>query len=58
MKSPYQPPLQPPCDEKKTRHEAIGAYAAEMAGTDLDLDCQLESAGIEYLVLSAALDLD
>ncbi len=26
------------------------AYAAEMAGTDMDLDRDLESAGLEHLV--------
>ena len=35
---------------RKTRQDAIAAYAAEMAGTDLDLDPDLESAGIENLV--------
>lgn len=35
---------------RKVRHEAIVAYAAAMAGTDLDLDPDLESAGIEHLV--------
>ena len=35
---------------RKARHEAIAAYAAEMAGTNLDLDPDLESAGIERLV--------
>src|SRR5579864_3725793 len=35
---------------RKARREAIMAYAAEMAGTDLDLDHHLESAGIEHLV--------
>lgn len=35
---------------RKARHEAITAYAAEMAGTHLDLDADLESAGIEHLV--------
>jgi hypothetical protein len=34
---------------RKARREAIAAYAKEMAGTDLDLDPDLESAGIEYL---------
>jgi len=34
---------------RKARHDAIAAYAAEMAGTDLDLDQELESAGIEHL---------
>jgi len=35
---------------RRARHEAIVAYAAEMAGTDLDLDPQLEAAGIESLL--------
>ncbi len=35
---------------RKARHNAIAEYAAEMAGTDLDLDHELESAGIEHLV--------
>jgi hypothetical protein len=35
---------------RKARHEAIAAYAAEMAGTALDLDRDLESAGIGHLV--------
>ncbi|HEV1285400.1 MAG TPA: hypothetical protein VNU44_08820 [Bryobacteraceae bacterium] len=35
---------------RNARHEAIAAYAAEMAGTDLDLDRDLELAGIEHLV--------
>jgi hypothetical protein len=35
---------------RQARHDAIAAYAAEMAGTDLDLDPALESAGIEHLV--------
>lgn len=34
---------------RKARHDAIAAYAAEMAGTVLDLDPELESAGIEHL---------
>ena len=34
---------------RKARHEAIAAYAAEMAGTNLDLDPDLESAAIEHL---------
>jgi hypothetical protein len=37
---------------RKARHEAIAAYANEMAGTELDLDRDLESAGIEHLVKS------
>jgi hypothetical protein len=35
---------------RKTRQDAIAAYAAEMAGTHLDLDTDLESAAIEHLV--------
>jgi hypothetical protein len=35
---------------RKARHDRIAAYAAEMAGTDLDLDPDLEAAGIEHLV--------
>ncbi len=34
----------------KARHDAIAAFAAETAGTDLDLDPGLESAAIEHLV--------
>jgi hypothetical protein len=35
---------------RKTRHDAIAAYAAEMAGTRLDLDADLQSAAIEHLL--------
>jgi hypothetical protein len=35
---------------RKARQDAIVAYATEMAGTGLDLDTDLESAGIEHLV--------
>jgi len=35
---------------RRTRHDAIAAFAAEMAGTDLDLDRGLESAAIEHLI--------
>lgn len=35
---------------RKARHNAIAAYAAEMAGTTLDLDANLEAAGIEHLM--------
>jgi len=35
---------------RQARHEAIAAYATEMAGTKLDLDPALESAGIELLL--------
>jgi hypothetical protein len=34
---------------KKARHDQIAAWAAEMAGTDFDLDIDLEAAGIEHL---------
>jgi len=35
---------------RKARHDAIAAYAAEMAGTALDLDAGIEAAGIEHLM--------
>jgi predicted transcriptional regulator len=35
---------------RKARHDAIAAYAAEMAGTALDLDANLEATGIEHLM--------
>ena len=35
---------------RKARHDAIASYAAAMAGTDLDLDPNLESAGIEHMM--------
>lgn len=35
---------------RNARHDAIAAYAAEVADTPLDLDPDLESAGIEHLV--------
>jgi len=35
---------------RKARHEAIAAFAAKAAGTELDLDPELESAGIEHLL--------
>ena len=38
---------------RKARLDAIAAYATEMAGTQLDLDADLESAGIEHLVKTA-----
>jgi hypothetical protein len=34
---------------RKTRHAAIAAYAAEVAGSDLDLDRGLEPAAVEHL---------
>ena len=38
---------------RRARHDAITAYATEMAGTHLDLDADLESTGIEHLVNTA-----
>ena len=35
---------------RRARQAAIAAYAAEMAGTNLDLDPQFEAAGIEHLL--------
>ncbi len=35
---------------RKARQDAIAAYAAEMAGTDLDLDPASESAAIAHLL--------
>jgi len=46
MKSPR---MQRPEQLRKARHGQIAAYAAEMAGTDLDLAPDLEAAGIECL---------
>ena len=37
---------------RKARHDAIADYAASMAGTNIDLDSDLETAGIEHLVKS------
>jgi hypothetical protein len=37
---------------RKARHDAIVAYAAETAGTHLDLDRHLEAASIEHLLKS------
>jgi len=36
--------------ERTARHDAIAAWAADMAGTNLDLDPDLESAEIECLL--------
>ena len=33
--------------DQRARHEAIARYAAAAAGTDLDLDSDLEATGIE-----------
>jgi hypothetical protein len=35
--------------KKATRKQAIAAYAAEMAGTEFDLDPQLEAASLDFL---------
>ena len=35
---------------RQAKLDAIAAYASKMAGTHLDLDSDLESAGIEHLV--------
>jgi predicted transcriptional regulator len=35
---------------RKARHDAIAAYAARTAGTDLDLDMELEAAAVQHLV--------
>lgn len=35
---------------RKARHDAIASYAAEVAGTDMDLDSVMESAGIDHLL--------
>jgi hypothetical protein len=35
---------------RKARHDAIAVYAGEMAGTALDVDSDLEAAGIEHLL--------
>lgn len=36
--------------ERAALHREIAAYAAEMAGTEADLDPALESASVEYLL--------
>jgi hypothetical protein len=38
---------------RKSRHDAIRNYAAETAGTSLDLDPRLESAGVEHPMKAA-----
>ena len=35
---------------RRARHDAIAAYAAQMAGTDLDLDRDLERASVEHIL--------
>lgn len=39
---------------RQARRNALAAYAAEMAGTSLDLDRDLESAAVEHLVKNGA----
>lgn len=36
---------------RQERHEAIAAYAAQYAGTEVDLDVELEQAAIEHLLV-------
>ena len=36
-------------DAAATRHASIAAYAAEHAGSDVDLDPELETAALEHL---------
>jgi hypothetical protein len=36
--------------DRQALHDAIAAFAAELGGTELDLDRELESAGIESLL--------
>ena len=36
-------------DAAASRHEAIAAYAAEHAGSDVDLDPELGAAALEHL---------
>ena len=36
--------------KKKQQHDGIAAYAAEMAGTEFDLDVALEAASVEHLL--------
>jgi len=37
---------------RESRHDSIAAYSSELAGTDLDLDRELESAGIDHALQS------
>jgi hypothetical protein len=54
----------PPSDEtsarlriaaREARHHMIAAFAAHAAGTSLDLDNAMESAGIEHMLAATAL---
>lgn len=40
----------PESPERKARREAIAEFAARYAGTEFDLDEELEAAGIEHLL--------
>jgi hypothetical protein len=35
---------------RRARHEAIAVYAAQFAGTEADMDEDLESAAVEHLI--------
>jgi hypothetical protein len=35
---------------RNARHDSIAAYATAVAGSDLDLDADLETAAIEHLI--------
>jgi hypothetical protein len=37
---------------RNARHDSIAAVAAAMAGSDLDLDAEMETAALEYLASS------
>jgi hypothetical protein len=49
MKISLPPIADPPSKDRRAMHDAIAAYAAEVCNTDLDLDRDLESAGVDYL---------
>ena len=38
--------------KRKARNDELEAFAAEMAGTEFDLDREFEAAGVEYLLKS------
>jgi hypothetical protein len=42
-------PIAKPKQTKAEIHAAIMAYATQHAGTDMDIDYELEEAGIEFL---------
>jgi hypothetical protein len=41
---------------RQSRHEAIAAYAAQHAGTEADLDEELELAAVEHLLAEERAD--